>query len=126
MNVGQLVLSSKDGFAGLFRAVVVKQDNSLIVTVKYIDFPGEADLSVKSLRNVDEFLAAEPATILITPEFKCLENLTEQATEYILTICQNKEKFKLVCIRCYLNVYFVLFICNCKSFIFVFFFYVEI
>uniref|UniRef100_V5H027 Tudor domain-containing protein n=1 Tax=Anoplophora glabripennis TaxID=217634 RepID=V5H027_ANOGL len=96
VKVGQLVLSSKDGFAGLFRAVVVKLDNDLIVTVKYIDFPGEADLSVKSLRNIDDFLAAEPATILVTKEFKGLEDMNEEAAEYVSTICQNRGKFKVI------------------------------
>ncbi|KAJ8925333.1 hypothetical protein NQ315_009163 [Exocentrus adspersus] len=96
VKVGQLVLCSKDGFAGLFRAVVLNKENDSIVTVKYIDFPGEDDLSIKSLRNVDEFLANEPSTVMKTPEYKYLEELTEKGVEYLLTICQNKQKFTVI------------------------------
>ncbi|KAJ8942353.1 hypothetical protein NQ314_010087 [Rhamnusium bicolor] len=78
VKVGQLVLCSKDGLVGLYRAVVTKKESGSVVSVKYIDFPGEDDLSVKSLRNIDEYLANEPTSIILSPEYKVLNNMEEK------------------------------------------------
>lgn len=89
---GQLVLCSKEAHSGLCRSVVMDVKQSNVVSVKYVDYFGEDVLTVKSLRNVDEYLAKQPAALLVSPEIPYLEHLDIVATNFITELIGRKEK----------------------------------
>ncbi|CAH1111312.1 unnamed protein product [Psylliodes chrysocephalus] len=92
----QLVLCSKDGMPNLCRGVVKKKVSPTIVTVKYLDYSGEDQLSVKSLRNIDDRLAREPCTLLYTPELPVISSLTDKSLNYLEGLFEKKEKAVVV------------------------------
>ncbi|CAG9834527.1 unnamed protein product [Diabrotica balteata] len=89
---GQLIICAKDGAPNLCRAVVLKIDSPTIATVTYLDYPGEEKLSIKSLRNVDDYLAKEPICLLFTPEIKLLDSISDVGLNYIQTLIEQKSK----------------------------------
>ncbi|KAG5876468.1 hypothetical protein JTB14_010157 [Gonioctena quinquepunctata] len=93
---GQLVLCSRDSLPNLYRAVIKKKTSAVAVTVKYLDYIGEDQLAIKSLRNVDEYLATQPVTLLSSPESKMLENLGPKALDFVTNLLEKKEKAKIV------------------------------
>ncbi|CAG9860756.1 unnamed protein product [Phyllotreta striolata] len=93
---GQLILCSKDGLPNLCRGVVQNKVSPTIVTVKYLDCPGEDQLSVKSLRNVDDYLAAQGCTLLMTPKMEFINDSLDNHVEFISRLFENKEKATIV------------------------------
>ncbi|XP_050504540.1 uncharacterized protein LOC114333462 isoform X2 [Diabrotica virgifera virgifera] len=93
---GQMIICAKDGAPNLCRAVVLKVDSPTIATVTYLDYPGEEKLAIKSLRNVDDYLAKEPICLLFTPEIKVLESLSDVSLNYIQTLIEQKSKVSVV------------------------------
>lgn len=89
---GQLVLCSNESLVGLCRANITEVKQSNVVTVKYVDYPGEDTLTLKSLRNVDDYLSKQPAALLLSPELSYLENLNVAAKNFINEIISRKEK----------------------------------
>ncbi|XP_074035782.1 uncharacterized protein isoform X2 [Leptinotarsa decemlineata] len=92
---GQMVLCCKDGLSSLYRAVVSKKTSDA-ATVRYLDYPGEEQLSINSLRNVDDFLASQPTCLLRSPEFESLDKLGPKGSEYVFQLLSQKEKVKVV------------------------------
>lgn len=91
-----MVLCSKEGLAGLCRAIVKEVKQSNVVTVKYVDYPGEDVLTVKSLRNVDDFLSKQPSALLMSPDIWYLNNLNMDALNFITELVGRKEKGAVV------------------------------
>ncbi|XP_072388051.1 uncharacterized protein [Diabrotica undecimpunctata] len=89
---GQLIICAKDGAPNLCRAVVFKIDSPTVATVTYLDYPGEEKLSIKSLRNVDDYLAKEPICLLFTPKIKLLDSISDVGLNYIQTLIEQKSK----------------------------------
>lgn len=89
---GQLVLCTKTNHDGLCRAVVKEVRPNNVVSVKYFDYSGEDVLTLNSIRNVDEFLASQPAALLLSPEIWYLNNLTIVGTNFINEFIARKEK----------------------------------
>ncbi|XP_057652384.1 uncharacterized protein LOC130891580 isoform X2 [Diorhabda carinulata] len=96
VEVGQMVLASKDGLPDLCRAVVIKKQSSVQVTIEYLDYAGSENLSIKSLRNVDEYLASQPITLLLTPDIEVINKISETGIDFIVALIEKKEKANVV------------------------------
>lgn len=93
---GQMVLCSKEGHSGLCRAVVKEVRQGNVVSVKYVDYPGEDVLTIKSLRNVDYFLSEQPSALLMSPDIWYLNNLNMDAINFLTELVGRKEKAVVV------------------------------
>ncbi|CAH1117114.1 unnamed protein product [Phaedon cochleariae] len=93
---GRMVLCSIDGLPNLHRAIVTDEPRDGVVSVRYLDYMGENQMTVKSLRNVDDFLASHPLCMLTTPECQLLEDLSPKAAECIAQLVEKKTKVKMV------------------------------
>lgn len=88
-------MCSKEDYPSLCRANICDIDGN-IVRVKYVDFPGEDQLSIKSLRNVDSFLANEAKLLLESPVCSYLDNVDLDVLKFIDELVQEKAKMTVV------------------------------
>lgn len=84
----QMVLCGLEGATGLYRAIVTKVNKNTAI-VKYVDEAGSTELSIKSLRNVDEYLSKQPACLLTSPEIPLLKNIKKSMARIEEVIANN-------------------------------------